>query len=206
MRATQRASRRSPSASPAAGDSRGTKRRARRKRPRLSRVCRWGPAAPNNTLRSRCAHSGFGLFCLDPPAVGERASQKSSLGLLWLGAGQRVGGGWSPVTVTAQMDARSGGAALRERPRRSKEQVMVNHVVLVGNLGGDPEVRTFGDQQKLTRLSLATHEIVRKRSGERERQTEWHQVVAWAALGERAAKHLRKGRNVLVEGPLQNPE
>ena len=80
---------------------------------------------------------------------------------------------------------------------------MVNHVVLVGNLGSDPEVRTFGDQQKVTRLSLATHEIVRKRSGERERQTEWHQVVAWAALGERAAKHLRKGRNVLVEGRLQ---
>jgi single-strand DNA-binding protein len=145
----------------------------------------------------------FGLFWLDPPAVGERASQKSSLGLLWLGAGQEVGGGWSPVAVTAQMDARSGGAALRERPRRSGEQVMVNHVVLVGNLGSDPEVRTFGDQQKVTRLSVATHEIVRKRSGERERQTEWHQVVAWAALGERAAKHLRKGRNVLVEGRIQ---
>jgi single-strand DNA-binding protein len=80
---------------------------------------------------------------------------------------------------------------------------MVNHVVLVGNLGSDPEVRTFGDQQKMTRLSVATHEILRKRSGERERHTEWHQVVAWAALGERAAKHLRKGRNVLVEGRLQ---
>src|SRR4029453_5020138 len=79
---------------------------------------------------------------------------------------------------------------------------MVNHVVLVGNLGSDPEVRTFGDQQKMTRLSVATHEIVRKRSGEQERHTEWHQVVAWAALGERAAKHLRKGRNVLVEGRL----
>ena len=80
---------------------------------------------------------------------------------------------------------------------------MVNHVVLVGNLGSDPEVRTFADQQKMTRLSVATHEIVRKRSGERERHTEWHQVVAWAALGERAAKHLRKGRSVLVEGRLQ---
>src|SRR5215470_3629428 len=80
---------------------------------------------------------------------------------------------------------------------------MVDHVVLIGNLGSDPEVRTFGDQQKMTRLAVATHEIVRKRSGERERHTEWHQVVAWAALGERAAQHLRKGRNVLVEGRLQ---
>jgi single-strand DNA-binding protein len=80
---------------------------------------------------------------------------------------------------------------------------MVNHVVLVGNLGSDPEFRAFGDRQKVTRLSVATHEVVTKRSGERERQTEWHQVVAWAALGERAAKHLHKGRSVLVEGRLQ---
>jgi len=80
---------------------------------------------------------------------------------------------------------------------------MVNHVVLVGNLGSDPEVRACGDHQKVTRLSVATHEVITKRSGERERQTEWHQVVAWAALGERAAQHLRKGRSVLVEGRLQ---
>jgi single-strand DNA-binding protein len=80
---------------------------------------------------------------------------------------------------------------------------MVNHVVVVGSLGSDPEVRTFGDQQRVTRLSVAAHGIVRKRSGERERQIEWHRVVAWAMLGERAAKHLRKGRNVLVEGRLQ---
>ena len=80
---------------------------------------------------------------------------------------------------------------------------MVNHVVLIGNLGSDPEVREFGDRQRVTRLSVATHEVVTKRTGERERQTEWHQVVAWAALGERAAEHLRKGRSVLVEGRLQ---
>ena len=80
---------------------------------------------------------------------------------------------------------------------------MVNHVILVGNLGSDPEVRTFGDRQKVTRLSVATHEIVKKRSGEKERQTEWHQVVAWAALGERGAKHLRKGRSFFVGGRLQ---
>jgi hypothetical protein len=69
---------------------------------------------------------------------------------------------------------------------------MLNHVVLVGNLGSDPEVRTVSDRQKVTRLSVATHEIVTKRTGERERQTEWHQVVAWGALGERAAEHLRR--------------
>src|SRR2546425_11231630 len=104
---------------------------------------------------------------------------------------------------TTLFRSRNGGAGLRERPRRRRSRAMVNHVVLVGNLGSDPEVRAFGDQQKVTRLSVATHEVIRKRSGERERQTEWHQVVAWAALGERAAQHLRKGRNVLVEGRLQ---
>jgi len=46
---------------------------------------------------------------------------------------------------------------------------MVHHVVLVGNLGSDPEVRAFGDQQKVMRLSVATHEVITKRSGERER-------------------------------------
>jgi single-strand DNA-binding protein len=80
---------------------------------------------------------------------------------------------------------------------------MVNYVVLLGNLGHDPEVRPIGDGQKVTRLSVATHETIRKRTGERERQTEWHEVVAWGALGERAAKHLRKGGGVLVEGRLQ---
>ena len=80
---------------------------------------------------------------------------------------------------------------------------MVNHVVLLGNLGRDPEVRPIGDGQSVTRLSVATHETIRKRTGERERQTEWHEVVAWGALGERSAKHLRKGRSILVEGRLQ---
>jgi single-strand DNA-binding protein len=80
---------------------------------------------------------------------------------------------------------------------------MVNHVVLVGNLGSDPEARAFSDGKNVTRLSVATHEVITKQTGERERHTEWHQVVAWGALGERAANYLRKGRSVLVEGRLQ---
>jgi single-strand DNA-binding protein len=85
----------------------------------------------------------------------------------------------------------------------SEEAAMANHVVLLGNLGRDPEVRRIGDGQNVTRFSVATHETIRKRTGERERQTEWHEVVAWGALGERAAKDLRKGSSVLVEGRLQ---
>jgi single-strand DNA-binding protein len=80
---------------------------------------------------------------------------------------------------------------------------MVSHVVLVGNLGADPEVRAIKDGQKVARLSVATHELITKRTGEIERQTEWHQVSAWGALAERAGRHLRNGRGVLVEGRLQ---
>jgi single-strand DNA-binding protein len=79
---------------------------------------------------------------------------------------------------------------------------MVNHVVLVGNLGSDPEVRAVNERQKVTRLSVATHDTITKRIGERERRTEWHEVVVWGSLGERAAEHLRKGGRVLVEGQL----
>lgn len=80
---------------------------------------------------------------------------------------------------------------------------MVNYVLLVGNLGSDPEVRSGNGRQSMTRLSVATHETSTKPTGERERWTEWHQVVAWGALGERAAERLRKGGSVLVEGRLQ---
>jgi single-strand DNA-binding protein len=80
---------------------------------------------------------------------------------------------------------------------------MVNRVLLVGNVGSDPEVRAVGDRQQVTRLPVATHDIVTRRTGERERQTEWHQVVAWGALGDRAAQQVRKGRSVLVEGRLE---
>jgi single-strand DNA-binding protein len=55
----------------------------------------------------------------------------------------------------------------------------------------------------VARLSIATHELIRKRTGERARHTEWHHVTAWGALAERAASRLRKGRSVLVEGRLQ---
>jgi single-strand DNA-binding protein len=79
---------------------------------------------------------------------------------------------------------------------------MINHVLLVGNIGRDPEVTAVNDQDKVTRLSVATHETVTKRTGERERKTEWHEVVAWGTLGE-AVKGFHTGCSVLVQGRLQ---
>ncbi|MGH7077009.1 MAG: single-stranded DNA-binding protein, partial [Acetobacteraceae bacterium] len=81
----------------------------------------------------------------------------------------------------------------------------VNKVILVGNLGRDPEVRTTQDGQKIVQLSLATSESWNDRaSGERKEKTEWHRVVIFNdRLADVAERFLRKGRKVYVEGALQ---
>ncbi|MGH7101142.1 MAG: single-stranded DNA-binding protein [Acetobacteraceae bacterium] len=81
----------------------------------------------------------------------------------------------------------------------------VNKVILVGNLGRDPEVRTTQDGQKIVQLSLATSESWNDRaSGERKEKTEWHRVVIFNdRLADVAERFLRKGRKIYVEGALQ---
>src|SRR5689334_23377595 len=81
----------------------------------------------------------------------------------------------------------------------------VNKVILVGNLGRDPEVRSTQDGTKVANLSLATSENWKDRnSGERRERTEWHRVVIFnERLAEVAEKYLRKGSKVYVEGQLQ---
>ncbi len=81
----------------------------------------------------------------------------------------------------------------------------VNKVILVGNLGRDPEVRSTQDGGKIVQLSVATSEQWRDRaSGERKERTEWHRVVIFnERLAEVAEKYLRKGSKVYLEGQLQ---
>jgi single-strand DNA-binding protein len=81
----------------------------------------------------------------------------------------------------------------------------VNKVILVGNLGRDPETRMTNNGGKIVTLNLATSESWRDRqSGERQERTEWHRVVIFNEnLGEVAEKYLRKGSKVYVEGQLQ---
>lgn len=81
----------------------------------------------------------------------------------------------------------------------------VNKVILVGNLGKDPEVRTTQDGTKIVNLTLATSENWTDRtSGEKKERTEWHRVVIFNdRIGEVAERYLRKGRKVYVEGSLQ---
>lgn len=81
----------------------------------------------------------------------------------------------------------------------------VNKVIIVGNLGRDPEVRTFANGGKVVNLNIATSESWRdKQSGERKERTEWHRVaILNEALGKIAEQYLRKGSTVYIEGQLE---
>jgi single-strand DNA-binding protein len=81
----------------------------------------------------------------------------------------------------------------------------VNKVILVGNLGRDPEIRSTQDGMRIANLAVATSETWRDRvSGERKERTEWHRVVIFnERLTEVAEKYLRKGSKVYIEGALQ---
>lgn len=80
----------------------------------------------------------------------------------------------------------------------------VNKVILIGNLGRDPEVRTMQDGGKIVSFSLATSETWKDRSGERQEKTEWHKVAIFnERLAEIAERYLRKGSKVYLEGALQ---
>jgi single-strand DNA-binding protein len=83
----------------------------------------------------------------------------------------------------------------------------VNKVILIGNLGRDPELRYTQNGQAVANFTLATTENWRdKSSGERVERTEWHRIVAWGRTGELCAQYLSKGRTVYVEGRLQTNE
>ena len=79
---------------------------------------------------------------------------------------------------------------------------MVNKVTLIGNLGKDPEVRALENGAKVAKFSIATNENYRDKSGEWQTQTEWHEIVAWRAVAERAESSLKKGMTVYLEGKL----
>jgi single-strand DNA-binding protein len=79
----------------------------------------------------------------------------------------------------------------------------VNKVILVGNLGKDPEIRTLESGVKVATFSLATSESFKDRDGNRQDRTEWHNIVLWRGLAEIAERYLKKGNSIYVEGKLQ---
>lgn len=80
----------------------------------------------------------------------------------------------------------------------------VNKVIIIGNLGRDPEIKYTQSNVPVVNFSVATSESWKdKATGEWQEKTEWHRIVAWRHLAERAEKYLRKGKQVYVEGKLE---
>ena len=82
----------------------------------------------------------------------------------------------------------------------------VNKVILIGNLGRDPEVRYTPSGTAVANFSLATTENWTNRDGQKESRTEWHRIVAWGRLGEICGEYLSKGSQVYIEGSIQTNE
>ena len=84
---------------------------------------------------------------------------------------------------------------------------MINKVILVGNLGRDPEVRYTPSGVAVANFTIATSERWKdKATGEMQERTEWHRIVAWGKLGEICGEYLSKGRQVYIEGRIQTRE
>ena len=79
----------------------------------------------------------------------------------------------------------------------------INKVILVGNLGADPEMNSANNGTQVANLSLATSEQWTDKSGERQERSEWHRLVLWDKLADVAARFLKKGSQIYVEGKLQ---
>jgi single-strand DNA-binding protein len=80
----------------------------------------------------------------------------------------------------------------------------INKVILVGNLGKDPEVRHLEGGTAVAKFPLATTESYKNKEGQRISQTEWHNIVVWRGLAEVAGKYLNKGMQVYIEGKIKN--
>ena len=80
---------------------------------------------------------------------------------------------------------------------------MVNKVMLIGRLGGDPEVKYTPDGLMITNFTLATDEQRKDKNGERIQKTEWHRIVTFGKLAEICGNYLSKGRLVFIEGRIQ---
>ena len=79
----------------------------------------------------------------------------------------------------------------------------LNKVLLIGNVGKDPEVRHLENGSMVARFSLATTEKFKDKNGEFQEQTEWHNVVCWRSLAERVEKYVKKGTPLYIEGRIR---
>ena len=80
----------------------------------------------------------------------------------------------------------------------------LNKVMLIGNLGADPEMKEMGDGTKMAKFSIATTETYKNKQGEKVSNTDWHNIVLWRGIAQVAEKYLKKGDSVLIEGKIKN--
>lgn len=81
---------------------------------------------------------------------------------------------------------------------------VLNKVLLIGNLGSDPEIRTLPSGAKVANFSIATTETYTDRSGQKQDQTEWHRIELWEGLANVAEQYLKKGDSVYIEGRIRS--
>jgi single-strand DNA-binding protein len=79
----------------------------------------------------------------------------------------------------------------------------VNKVILVGNVGNDPEVKYIKEDVPVAKFSLATNETYRTRDGEKRTETEWHNIVIWRGLAKVVEQYVKKGSQLYIEGKIQ---
>ncbi len=79
----------------------------------------------------------------------------------------------------------------------------LNKVMLIGNVGRDPEVRHLANNSSVARFPLATSEKFKTKAGDLQEQTEWHNIVCWRSLAELAEKYIRKGSKLYIEGRIR---
>ena len=82
----------------------------------------------------------------------------------------------------------------------------VNKVILIGNLGADPEIRNLPSGASVANFNMATSETYTNKNGERVTQTEWHRIECWEGLAKIAEQYLRKGSSVYIEGKIRTEE
>ncbi len=82
----------------------------------------------------------------------------------------------------------------------------VNKVIIIGNLGSDPEVRFTPSGQPVANFRMATNESWNDKNGQQQERTEWHRIVVWGKMAELCGEYLKKGRQAYIEGKLQTRE
>jgi single-strand DNA-binding protein len=87
--------------------------------------------------------------------------------------------------------------------KQQQGKIMINKVILIGNLGSDPEIKYTQEGTAVASFNIATTEKWKGQDGQMQEATEWHRIVAWKRLGEICGEYLAKGSRVYIEGKLQ---